>query len=412
MIIYEPEIKLENGEVVLSAPIETQKCHGSLPDRLWYAYPERCLDFVSLRSDPFLSAMVLIAQALGEDLHIKGDTSPRLLYGMNEYQQIFHYWDPQRFKRIEITASKTCPAPPPLFKDHYATLFSGGVDSFFTLHQGLFPKTGLATWPLTHGIIVEGSPDIPLNSSGKYQTLFENYQRLFEDLGLDLVVARTNLMQFSANRIPFALTLEAPTISCAMALSPLFRGLLIPSEEPYNHYRLKTAGSITPQYHNTEFFEAKSTGGAFSHLQKVEGISHWEPAQKHLVVCSSFISQAEVGNCSRCSKCMRTRFDLNILGKLDSMETLDRSFSLGDYLHWGRGLEMSQGWQKDVWNYCRQNRPRLLPLVALGLFIGYAHAALKRCIPQRMQQRIFKYTAVTDPHIMHEAGQLVERESL
>jgi hypothetical protein len=419
MIVHEPQISLQDGEVLLSARVETDHPTANIPEVLWYAFPERYQEHLSLRADPFLSALVLVAQAMGENLHLHGETSPRLLYGVTEYQQIFHHWNPALYKRIEITASKISPAPPSRVKDQYLSPFSGGVDSFFTLHQSLFPEPGQAAWPLTHGLFMQGSTDIPLAYPDKYRILSERYTRLYGALGLELITARTNLMQFSAHHVPFESFLEAPIVSCAMALSPILSGIFIPSGETYRRYRITSTGPLTPQYLSTESFESKSSGGTTRRLDKVEVISHWEPVQKNLRVCFGFfMSKGSTANCSSCSKCMRTRMDLHILGRLDAVETLDRSFTLGDYLRWGRWLEAGYGWEKNAWNYCRKHRPSLLPLLLLGIVIGYTRVTLKRFLPKPIRQWIFKYTAVVDPHIMHEVGQPVihtahreERES-
>jgi hypothetical protein len=404
MIIHEPEITVENGEALLSARVETTNSAVDLPKTLWFAYPLKFQGDLSLRADAFLTALLLIAQTLGEDLHLKGEVSPRLLYGANEYQQIFHYWDPSKYQRIQITTDRITPAPPPRLKDQYVSLFSGGVDSFFTLYQGLYPQEGFPTYPLTHGLFMHGSADIPLAYEEKYQIIAQRFSRLYADLGLELITARSNIMQFSAHRIPFVSFLEAPTVSCAMGLSPLLSGVLTPSGQTYKRYRLNTTGPLTPQILCTETFEAKSAGGAYTRLQKVDTVSKWEVVQKNLRVCFSFVSKTSINNCSRCSKCMRTRMDLHLLGRLKDIETLERSFGLLDYLRWGRWLETSHGWEKNAWNYSRKHRPDLLPGVALGLLIGYIRVALKRVLPARILQWIFKYTAIDDPHIMHQAG--------
>jgi len=404
MIIHEPEITLENGEVLLSARVESGSA-VDLPPALWYAYPEHYQGLVSPRADAFLIALAPIAQALGENLEIKGEVSPRLLYGVNECQQVFHGWDAGLFKPIEIVAQKISHAPPALVKNKFASLFSGGVDSFFTLHHGLFPESGWAVMPLTHGLFMQGSPDIPLAYPDKFRILSDRYTRLYTSLGLELITARTNIMQFSAHRIPFVLFLEAPTVSCAVALSPLLSGLLVPAGDGYKPYRMVSNGPLTPHYYCTETFQSKSHGGAYLRLQKVELLSYWEPAQKNLRVCFGFMSKGKTRNCSRCSKCMRTRMDLNILGRLDAVETFDQSFGLRDYLRWGRWLETGHGWQADIWDYCRRQRPALLPAVALGLMVGYARVILKRILPEWIKDWIFKYTAASDPHILYEAGQ-------
>jgi hypothetical protein len=254
---------------------------------------------------------------------------------------------------------------------------------------------------------MHGSPDISLVYEDKYRILAEQYARMYAELGLELITARTNLMQFSAHRIPFVSFLEAPTVSCALALSPMLSGLLTPAGETYRRYSLITTGPMTAQHFTTESFESKESGAAYLRLQKVEMISQWEPVLKNLRVCFGFASKEKTTNCSRCSKCMRTRLDLNILGRLHMMETFDRNFTFLDYLRWGRWLEIGHGWEKNAWNYCRKHRPSLLPILLVGIVTGYIRAYLKRCLPHGIKKWIYKFTSGNDPHIKHEAGQPV-----
>jgi hypothetical protein len=403
MIIHEPEIRLVNGEALLSARIETDHQAGSLPERLWFAYPECYAQYVSHRADAFLAALAQVAQVLGEDLHLKGEVSPHLLYGMQAYLEMFHYWQPSIFKQIDITAERTSQAPAPLVKDQFVSTFSGGVDSFFTLYQQFFPDHNLPSWPLTHGLFIHGCPDIALAYSEKFQVLAGRYTRLYDELGLTLVTARTNLMQFSAYRIPIVSFLEAPLASCALGLSHLFSGLIIPAGETYRRYRLTTSGPLTPHHFATETFEVISSGGVYVRLQKLDAIAGWQPARQNLRVCFNFAAKERAGNCSRCSKCMRTRMDLHLLGRLSSMETFERTFTWRDYLRWGRWLEIGHEWEKDIWRYCWEKRPGLLPAVLVGILIGFVRHYLKMASPRRVKAGIFRFTAESDPHKLHEA---------
>lgn len=403
MIIHESEIRLVNGEALLSARIESDHQAGSLPERLWFAYPECYAQYVSHRADAFLAALAQVAQVLGEDLHLKGEVSPHLLHGMNAYLEIYHFWDAALFRQIEISAEKTSPAPAPQVKDQFVSTFSGGVDSFFTLHQQFFPDHDLPSWPLTHGLFIHGSEDIPLIFAEKYHVLAERYTRLYDELGLTLVTARTNLMQFGAHRIPIVAFIEAPLAGCALGLCHLFSGLLFAVGETYRRYRMRGTGPLTSHLFSTESFEALSSGSAYVRLQKVDAIAGWQPARQNLRVCYSFTAKDRAGNCSRCSKCMRTRMDLHLLGRLSAMETFDRAFTWRDYLRWGRWLEIGHEWEKDIWRYCWKKRPALLPAVLVGILIGYARHFLKMALPRRIKAGIFRFTAEADPHKLHEA---------
>ena len=267
MIIHEPEIILAGGEITIQARIETKNSTIGLPEFLWFKYPERFQTVVSDRADPFLSALILVAMTVGEDLECKGALSPRLFYAMDEYQQIFSRWLPNVFSPIRINPTNLSPAHPPEIVGQYASAFSGGVDSFFTLKQALLADPSKPSWSIRYGLFIHGTADIPLIYHEKYEVLAKQYTALYNELGLELIAARTNLMQFSANRIAFNPFLEAPIIGCALGLSPLLSGIFMPSGRRYERYRVTSTGPITGHLLSTETFEPSSSGAAFTRIK-------------------------------------------------------------------------------------------------------------------------------------------------
>jgi hypothetical protein len=396
MIIHEPEILLAVGEIILQAHIETQNPTVGLPDVLWFKYPERYQNGISDRADTFLSALILVAMTVGEDLECKGDLSPRLFYAMEEYQQIFSRWLPKVFTPIHIQPANLSPAPET--SGQYASAFSGGVDSFFTLKQALYPDPGKPVWPIRYGLFIQGTPDIPLIYSQKFETFAKQYTALFNELDLELIPVRTNLMQFSANRIAFNPFLEAPIIGCALGLSPLLSGVFMPSGRLYERYRVTATGPITAHLLATEAFEPASSGAAYTRIRKTQAIADWAPAQKYLRVCFGFNSESTETNCSHCGKCIRTRMDLNMLGKLQNIATFEHSFGLKDYLNWGRWIEVGFGFETESWNYAINERKDLILPVLMGLLIGYIRFVLRRILPNSLKKQIFKFTSEGNPH--------------
>ncbi|MDR3575603.1 MAG: hypothetical protein P4L50_17220 [Anaerolineaceae bacterium] len=398
MIIHEPEINFSSGEITVQARIETQNPTIGLPDFLWFKYPERYQKVVSNRADAFLSSMILLAMVVGEDLEVRGNLSPRLFYAVDEYQQIFSRWLPHVFTPIQIHPEKLVPAPFPEIAGQYASTFSGGVDSFFTLKQSLFPEPGKPAWPIRYGLFINGTPDIPLIYPQKFEAFKKQYTALFDEVGLELIPARTNLMQFSANRIAFNPFLEAPILGCAMGLSPLLSGVFMPSGRMYERYRLTATGPITAHLLCTEAFEPASSGAAFTRIRKIQSIADWAPVQKYLRVCFGFTSKTTETNCSHCSKCMRTRMDLNVLGKLQNIATFEHSFGLKDYIHWGRWIEVGFGFETETLAVALKERKELVPLILIGLVIGYTRYLLRRFLPIWIKKQIFKISSEGDPH--------------
>jgi hypothetical protein len=397
MIIHEPEIVLANGEVILQARVETLRSNTKLPERLWFSYPERWAGSVSNRADSILAALILVALTVGEDLECRGELSPRLYYHLNEYQKIFIHWQPEVFHPIQIRAEKICPAPIIQKEVRYAAAFSAGVDSFFTLHQLLNPAPEKPGWPLKYAFFLQGSPDIPLIYTQKYQELVNRYSGFLQELGVELIPVRTNLMHFSANRIGLKTFLESPLAGAALGLSPLLSGIFMPSGRLYQRYTDNTTGPITTHLLSTEGFESFDFGSGYTRFEKTLAISDWAPAQENLRVCFGWTNSG-TQNCSNCSKCLRTRMDLNVIGRLQKFSTLKSPFSLKDTLLWGRWLETGYGWEQDVLNYTRKHRKNLVPGVLLGILMGSTRHGLRKILPEWLKKQIFKLTAEHNPH--------------
>jgi len=410
MIIHEAEIIRDGGEITLQARIETQNPGIGLPDVLWFRYPEQYQNVISDRADTFLSALILVGMAVGEDLECKGELSPRLLYAVDEYQQIFYRWLPNMFTPIHVHPAKLSYAPQPEKAGQYASAFSGGVDSFFTLKQALFPDPGRPGWPVRYGLFIHGTPDIPLIYSQKFERFANQYSGLFNELGLELIPVRTNLMQFSANRIAFNPFLEAPIVGSALGLSPLLSGVFMPSGRLYKLYRVGATGPITAHLLTTEAFEPFAVGAAYKRIQKTQAIAGWEPAQKNLRVCLGFTSESTNPNCSYCSKCVRTRMDLYMLGKLQNMATFEHSFGLKDYLLWGRWMEFGWDFETDSLKIALHERKDLILPVLIGLLIGHTRHALRHVLPGWLQNQIFKYTSEGNPHQLFAQDPLSKRD--
>jgi len=87
MIIHPLTPTRENGELRIAAQIELKKSSRSLPKTLWFRFPEAQTSFLNDRADVFALALVFLALELGEDIHVRGTLSPRLVYGLQEFQR-------------------------------------------------------------------------------------------------------------------------------------------------------------------------------------------------------------------------------------------------------------------------------------------------------------------------------------
>ena len=102
MIVHQPEIRQDNGQTCVTSRIELERSVINLPDSVKICLPERYADKVSDRTDGFVVGMVLIAMALRENLELRGPISPRLAFGIEEFQRTINLWYPKEYPLIDI----------------------------------------------------------------------------------------------------------------------------------------------------------------------------------------------------------------------------------------------------------------------------------------------------------------------
>ena len=101
MILHEPEIKHEDGEIVISSRIETDR-NTQIPEALWFRFPESYTKHLSGRSDGFLSTLLLTAMSFGEPLEVRGPVSPRLAQNLPQFQKIYQKANPNLLQIVDI----------------------------------------------------------------------------------------------------------------------------------------------------------------------------------------------------------------------------------------------------------------------------------------------------------------------
>ena len=189
MIVEKPQISAQGEEILVSAAITSRSSGADMPKRLWFRVSNRFQDGVTRRSDPFLLALLPVAMALGEGLEIEGTVSPRLVFGLRDYQKILHTWWPKHFSVIDVTYGTTSDGANNRQPKSVGSSFSGGIDSFFTLHRHRGAIEVLPEYRLTHCLMIDGfDNDVDLGQTGLFQTLRDVYEPMFSALGIQLVV--------------------------------------------------------------------------------------------------------------------------------------------------------------------------------------------------------------------------------
>jgi hypothetical protein len=201
-----------------------------------------------------------------------------------------------------------------------ALCFSGGVDSFHSLLRG--PRR-LGLLVLVHGF------DVQLTDSARASQMAEMTKQVAAATGATGAVIRTNL-----RRHPLLVSerwsrdhggalaaighlLPAPTGHLVIS-SSYPRKLNRPWGSHWDLDPLWSGAGLTVQHYGEELFR----------IDKLASIGREPLVRKHLRVC--WRQPNELPNCSRCTKCVRTRILLSAVGALDGFELLEGNDTLAE----------------------------------------------------------------------------------
>jgi len=365
MILHIPVISMQDGQVTIAARVETESPVPNLPRDLWYRFPEKYESNLSVRADGFAATALLTAMFCGEDLSIRAPISPKLAYNLLEYRSIFHAWFPKIYRMIDVRYEKIESA-----QGNKATgvgaAFSGGVDSFYTLWTQLARNQPIAEARITHGLFMHGF-DLRLTEKAAYQTITQKYERLFNDLGLDLISASTNAHQFAEYRIDWSLFFGAPLIGAAIFLSPLFQKFYVPSWIPYKEQTPNGSSALSDHLLSTETLDIIHHGATTNRFEKISTLTQWPVTFDHLRVCANQKKSDDPQNCSSCHKCYLTMASLSIMKSLPKYTTFAQKLTFWNYLHWGMHTHMSLPLARDI-------RKRALKAGKIGMVLGLSMA--------------------------------------
>lgn len=315
MRIYPPTITLHDAIVRVEARVEMQTPLPDLPKTLWFEFPRVYQDAISPCADGFVVALLLLAMATREPIEVCAPLSPHLLCGMEEYQRIFNIWLPKWFRLVPVRSAAD--APEMVAPTGVGCFFSGGVDSFFSLHSHLPHNEPIPERRLTHTLFVHGF-DIPLTEEQTFTTAAREYTRLMERLELQLITGRTNIRAWVA-RLDWGMAHGPALLGTGLMLSGLFSRLYIPSSQHYLETDPWGSDYRTDHLLSTKTLQFVHDGSSYSRAEKTLAIARWPEAYSHLRVC--WEKPDGLRNCCRCSKCIRTMTMLEAAGTLSHFTT-------------------------------------------------------------------------------------------
>lgn len=325
MIIHKPVTFLENGMLSVTTRVETQYVVPHLPERLEFRFPAYYSPWVNQRSDGFVSSLLMLSMYLNEPLDVRGTVSPRLIYGLREWQHIFHAWLPDMLSVVDILVENVSLDFVNEKPTGIGTAFSGGVDSMYTLWAHLPENQPSSTMRITHGLYLHGF-DINPYDAETYQMFYQPYQKVFQDLGLDLIWVWTNAVNYYQFRIGWEFAHGGPLIGAALMLNPLLKCFYVPATFEYIDIESQGTSPLTDHWLSTESMEIIHHGASLRRSEKLALLAQWDIARKSLHVCARVKSQLGTNNCGACFKCLRDMAILDIHGSLVHFSTFKKGF--------------------------------------------------------------------------------------
>jgi hypothetical protein len=326
MIIHPPEIIQEKGEIKISARIETSKVIPHFPDTLWFSFPESYKPYITPRSEAFLLAMLIPAMYFNENIEVRGTISPKLAFNLQEFIYIYHQC--LGLHRVNFSATEFKAFEPERKPEAVLLSFSGGVDSMFTLYSNLPENQPIKEAGVTHGLLIHGFNDfdIPLEDTAYFNRVYPRYQKLFNDLGLELLTAKTNTYKFSKFRIDWNIG-HTPTMAAfAYLLSNLVRVFYRASHEDYTHGKTFAHRFMSNHMLSSETFDFVSHTPRNNRVEKLEVLAQWPLAYDNLRVCLAWDKTGIDLNCCKCYKCLATMIFLDILGVYEKFTTFEQPY--------------------------------------------------------------------------------------
>jgi hypothetical protein len=331
---------------------------------------------------------------LGENVAVRGTTSARLAYGLEEYQTIFNTWLPKQFKRVSVTYQELTSTTNQVSPGGIGAAFSGGVDSFHTLYHHLPQNQPNAYSQLSHGLFIHGF-DIPLANQEQYNSIWSRYESLFKHFGMTLLTAKTNGIHFYAYQVDWSYAHGGPLMGTALVLSKLFRRFLIPSDYDYANLAPLGTSPLLDHLLSTENTQFIHHGAAEHRTAKMDQLALWQPTYQNLRVCINQEKAITHLNCGKCFKCVDTMIYLHIIGQLENYPEFPNSSILILYLRWFFNISedkfeyISKFIKRAITRQKFEHIPFLI-LMYLGQILSYVKYAIQMSIPYEIKYRIRK----------------------
>jgi len=292
------------GEVVCDDP-------SIPPEVYWFDIPTTHAGALGATGNPWLVLLAPLAVHLGEPLRVPKPVDRDLLANINEVMRIWHCWFPD-LRPVFVVADELV-AEPESDIGLTASMFSGGVDAWFTLlaNNG---SARLPGWRKIDELICVWGLDVSLEQPGEFQRMRDTLTRATSGLAA-LVDVATNLHETQWwKRADWGHVAHGCGLaSIALAFGNRYSRVLIPSSHRYDDPSPWGSHPLTDPLLSTRRTRIIHDGSGYSRVDKTAAIAESDAALQSLQVCWETKS---FNNCGACVKCYRTMATLHLLGAL------------------------------------------------------------------------------------------------
>ncbi|HET6388323.1 hypothetical protein [Hyphomicrobium sp.] len=288
------------------------RSNGKLPEVFFEITPRNGAPAPEFDTADFaLIAMLPLAMRDMTDLHAEFEVDALLLDGLDHFQEIWHSWRPDIFKkRIKITSEGEYFRPPVDARPPNAVAaFSAGVDSTFTLSRHVKRDAGRAIRNVKTAVMVHGF-DMPIDADEGFETLAHHGSAICADLGVDLVTVKTNWRKIVRN---WEETFGVGLVSVLHQFSKAHDVALIATEESYQNCFPVWGNSFwTDRFFTSSALKIESDGGAYDRIDRARYVGQHRSLVPHLRVC--WAGPRTGDNCGVCPKCILTKLNFAAAG--------------------------------------------------------------------------------------------------
>ncbi|BCM93133.1 hypothetical protein IAD21_05021 [Abditibacteriota bacterium] len=305
--VWPQEVKAQGDFVTHSALIEDRD-----PYTLWFRVPAEHAGLLSKRAESFVASTVFLAMMRGANLRVHAPLSPSFLRNIEELQALWSCWH-RDFHLISIEVDSESESTIQA-SQRAISMFSGGVDSCYTVWRHTQNRCGRRALPLQTALMLHGS-EIPLENTELFERARQRSQNMLSAVGVELVPLATNSLSVmpGVHRLRWFSTMLTSSL---LLFQESHTTGLVPSSLAYNELVLPhTLTPLNIPLYSTGRFAIEYDGAAFMRTKKMSEIVEWPEVLENLRVCNRPDS-ADV-NCGRCEKCVRTILTLRIIGIQD-----------------------------------------------------------------------------------------------